>query len=47
MVEMYDLVLSELLDKHSPLKIIKVVDRPLNEWMTDNILAIKLNFRKK
>ena len=35
MVEMYDRILSELLDKHAPLKKITVVDRPLNEWMTD------------
>ena len=41
MVGMYDWFLSELLDKHDPLKKIKVVDRPLNEWMTDNILALK------
>ena len=27
--------------KHVPLKIIKVVNRPLFEWMTDNILALK------
>ena len=42
MVEMYDRFLSELLDKHAPLKKKMVVDRPLiNEWMTDNILALK------
>ena len=41
MVEMYDWFLSELLDKHAPLKKITVVDRPLNKWMTDNILALK------
>ena len=48
MVEMYDRFLSELLDKrstvlpvHATLKKITVVDRPLNEWMTDNILALK------
>ena len=41
MVEMYDRFLSELLDKHAPLKKITVVDRPLNEWMTNNILALK------
>ena len=38
--------LSELLDKHAKLKNIKVVDRPLNEWMTDNILALKAICRK-
>ena len=31
MVVMYDQFLSELLDKHAPLKKITVVDRPLNE----------------
>ena len=41
MVEMYDRFLSELLDKHAPLKKITVVDRPLDERMTDNILALK------
>ena len=46
MVEMYDRFLSELLDKHAPLKKIRVVDRPLNEWMTDNILALKAIRRK-
>ena len=46
MVEMYDRFLSELLDKHAPLKKITVVDRPLNEWMTDNILALKAIRRK-
>ena len=46
MVEMCDRFLSELLDKHSPLKKITVVDRPLNEWMTDNILALKAIRRK-
>ena len=47
MVEMYDRFLSELLDKHAPLKKITVVDRPLNGWMTDNILALKAIRRKK
>ena len=46
MVEIYERFLSELLDKHAPLKNIKVVDRPLNEWMTDNILALKAIRRK-
>ena len=31
MVEMYGRFLSELLDKHAPLKKVAVVDRPLNE----------------
>ena len=46
MVEMYDRFLSELLDKHAPLKKITVVDRHLNEWMTNNILALKAIRRK-
>ena len=46
MVEMYDRFISELLDKHAPLKKITVVDRPLNEWMTDNILSLKAIWRK-
>ena len=46
MVEMYERFLFELLDKHTPLNNIKVVDRPLNEWMTDNILALKAICRK-
>ena len=46
MVEMYKRFLSELLGKHAPLKKIKVVDTPLNEWMTDNILALKAIRRK-
>ena len=37
MVEMY---------KHVPLKKIMVVDRPLNEWMINNILALKAIRRK-
>ena len=41
MVEMYDRFLSELLDKHAPLKNITVVDRHLNKWMNDDILALK------
>ena len=46
MVEMYERFLSELLDKHAPLKVKKVVDRPLNKWMTDNILVLKTIRRK-
>ena len=47
MVEMYERFLSELLDKHAPLKKkITVVDRPLNEWMTDNNLELKAIRRK-
>ena len=32
--------------EHAPLKKITVVDRPLNEWMTDNIRALKAIRRK-
>ena len=41
MIEKYDKYLSDLLDKHVPKNNIYVVDRPLNEGMTDNILALK------
>ena len=40
-VARYDEFLSSLLNKHAPLKEIDVVERPLNDWMTDNILALK------
>ena len=46
-VTQYDNFLSELLDKHAPLKEIDVVDRQLNDWMTDDILIlIKIVERK-
>ena len=45
-VDMYERFLSEFLNKHAPLKNLKVVDRPINEWMTDNILALKAIGRK-
>ena len=41
MIEQYDKYLSDLLDKHAPKKNIYVVDRPLNEWMTDDIFTLK------
>ena len=41
MIEQYDKYLSDLLDKHATKKHIYVVDRPLNEWMTDDILKLK------
>ena len=44
-IEQYDKYLSDLLDKHAT-KNIYVVDRPLNEWMTDDILKLKA-FRRK
>ena len=42
MIEQYDKYLSDLLNKHAPKKNIYVVDRPLNEWMIDDI-----HFRQK
>ena len=47
MIEQYDTFLSDLLDKHDPINNIYVVDRILNEWMTDNILALNTIRRKK
>ena len=38
--------LSSLLDKHAPSKRIYVVDRPMNDWMTDDILVLKALCRK-
>ena len=46
MIEQYDKYLSDLLDRHAPKKNIHVVDRPLNEWMTDDILTLKAIHRK-
>ena len=46
MIERYDKYLSDLLDKHAPNKNKYVVDMPLNECMTDNILALKAIHRK-
>ena len=40
-VRQYDVSLSSLLDKHTPSKRIYVVDRPMNDWMTDDILVLK------
>ena len=45
MIEQYK-YLSNMLDKHAPKKNIYVVDMPLNEWMTDNILALNAFCRK-
>ena len=45
-VAQYDTSLSRLLDKHAPLKRICIVDRPLSDWMTDEIRAQK-NIRRK
>ena len=47
MIEQYDKYLSDLLDRHTTKRNIYVVDRPLNEWMTDDILTLKAIRRKK
>ena len=47
MIEQYDKYLSDLLDSHTTKRNIYVVDRPLNEWMTDDILTLKAIRRKK
>ena len=41
-VRQYDASLSSLLDKHAPSKRINVVERPMNDWMSDDILVLKL-----
>ena len=40
-VRQYDASLSSLLDKHAPSKRIYVVERPMNDWMTDDNLVLK------
>ena len=40
MIEQYDKCLSDLLDKHDPKKNMYVVDRLVNEWMTNNIISL-------
>ena len=45
-VRQYDASLSSLLDKHAPSKRIYVVDRPMNDWMTDYILVLNALRRK-
>ena len=45
-VRQYDASLSFLLDKHAPSKRIYVVERPMNDWMTDDILVLKALRRK-
>ena len=45
-VHQYDASLSFLLDKHAPSKRIYVADRPMNDWMTDDILVLKALRRK-
>ena len=38
--------LSSILDKHAPSKRIYVVERHMNDWMTDDILVLKALRRK-
>ena len=45
-VRQYDASLSSLLDKHAPSKRIYVVERPMHDWMTDDILVLKALRRK-
>ena len=45
-VRQYDASLSSLLDKHAPSRRIYVVDRPMNDWMTDDIWVLKALRRK-
>ena len=42
----YDASLSSLLNKHAPSKRIYVVNRPMNDWMTDDILVLEALCRK-
>ena len=42
----YDASLSSLLDKHAPSKRIYVVERPMNDWMTDDSLVLRALRRK-
>ena len=46
LVKQYDDSLSRILDKHAPLKQMYVVERPMNDWITDNILELKKIRRK-
>ena len=36
------LFMRTLLDKHAPLKTIQVVERPMNDWINDDILELKI-----
>ena len=42
----YDASLSSLFDKHAPSKRIYVFERPMNDWMTDDMLVLKALRRK-
>ena len=46
-VSQYNKDLSKLLDKHAPQKKIQIVDRPLNDWINDDIQALKAIRRKR
>ena len=46
-VARYDEFLSSLLNKHALLKEIDDVERPLHDWMSDNILALKKISRQR
>ena len=45
-VRQYDASLSSILDKHAPSQRIYVVDKPMNDWLTDDILVLKTLRRK-
>ena len=45
-VRQYDASLSSLLDTHAPSKRIYVVDRPMNDWITDDSMVLKALCRK-
>ena len=45
-VRQYDASLSFLVDKHAPSKRIYVVERPMNDWMTYDMLVLKALRRK-
>ena len=42
----YDDYMRKLLDKHAPLKTIQMVGRLMNDWINDDILALKIIRRK-
>ena len=46
-VSQYNEDLFKLLDKHAHQKKIQIVDRPLNDWMNDDIQALNAIRRKK
>ena len=42
----YDDCMRKLLDKHASLNTIPVVERPMNDWINDDILALKIKIQK-